>query len=503
VSSPELRRKFFVTAVMAALAVWSLRDLSRLGEGAPWRTMDDFPDFYCAGWVLNLRANPYSYEPLHACERRVNVGDTFRGRLFARNPRVAFPAPLPAYDFYPFRLLARLPLKIARRFDAIAIVASVALSAVALAGLGVPLDVSVAALLLSTGFVELNTGQVVPFALFALVLCGLALARGSDRLAGALAVVTSLEPIVGVPAILATLLFVPRARWPVILTGAIFGLLAVSAVGWPVLLEYALRVVPAQAASEVHFPYQYSLTYALAQIGVPSGAALHAGGLSYVILLAAALLLAPRVTRTVGRRELLVFLPAFCCAIGGAYLHQEELCFALPALLVLAVRTRGRARTVFAIALCVLAIPWILVWGIKQLFVASLFVCSLILLRLRVERWPALATLCAVALTIYAFELHSPHLPVPAASSQHAYPPGELVQNEWRDYAQERSTGDVLWLAIKFPSWAALLAALAMIVRCGLRPRFASESNLENLRETPRRRPALLRARTDSSGDPS
>ena len=257
---------------MAALAVAALRDLSRLGAAAPWRTMDDFPDFYCAGWALDRRANPYTYEPLHACERRVNIGDTFRGHLFARNPRVAFPAPLPAYDFFPFMALARLPLADARAIDAAAIVASIALTALTLAGLGVPLDLSVAALLLSTGFVELNTGQVVPFALLALVLCGLAVARGNDRLAGILAVVTSIEPIVGVPVIAATLCFLPRARWSVVLTGGIFALLALRAVGAPVLLEYALRVVPAQAASEIHFPFQYSLTYALAYFGSFAGA---------------------------------------------------------------------------------------------------------------------------------------------------------------------------------------------------------------------------------------
>ncbi|HEY6449622.1 MAG TPA: hypothetical protein VIX60_02970 [Candidatus Cybelea sp.] len=498
--SSRKRRQLVVAAVLAALAVAALRDLSRLGAGAPWRTMDDFPDFYCAGWALDRGANPYTYEPLHTCERRVNVGDTFRGQLFAHNPWVAFPAPLPAYDFFPFMALGRLSLDKARVIDAAAIVASIALTALALAGLGIPLDVSVAALLLSTGFVELNTGQVIPFALLALVLCGLLLERGNDRLAGIFAVVTSIEPIVGVPVIAATLCFVPRARWTVVLTGGIFALLALRAVGGPVLLEYAVRVVPAQAASEIHFPFQYSLTYALAYFGFSPGLARLAGALSYLALLVIGLLLAPRVTSVAGRRELLVFVPAFCCVIGGAYLHQEELCFALPALLALAVNLRGLPRTVFAIALCVLSVPWILVWGMKQLFAASIFVCSFILLRLRVTRWPALCALCAIVLVTYAFELHPPYLPVPAASSQ-AYASNDLVQNEWRDYAQGRSTGNALWLAIKFPTWAALLAALAMMVRCSFPPRLASVSSLESLRETPRRRPASRRARTGLSDD--
>ncbi len=488
---------------MAVLAVAASRDLNRLGEAAPWRTMDDFPDFYCAGSVLDRRANPYTYEPLHSCERRVNAGNTFRGRLFARNTGVAFPAPLPAYDFYPFMALARLPVSDARAIDAIAILASVAFSALALTGLGVPLDVSVAALLLSTGFVELNTGQVVPFALLAVVLCGLALARGNDWFAGVLAVATSIEPIVGVPVIAATLCFVPRARWPVVVTGGIFALLALSVVGAPVLLEYAVRVVPAQAASEIHFPFQFSLTYALAYVGIPPAPARLAGALSYAALLVTGLLLAPRVTWATGRRELLVFLPAFCCVIGGAYLHQEELCFALPAILVLAIYERGLPRTVFATVLCVLSVPWILVWGMKQLFLASILVCSLILVRLRIERWPAIAALGAIVLAIYGLELHPPHLPTPTSAMQHAYAPGALVQNVWRDYVQERSTGNVLWFAIKFPTWAALLAALAMVIRGSFQSRLASESSLESLRESARRRPAWLRARTGLGGDPS
>ena len=59
------------------------RDLTRLGNALPWRTMDEFADFYCAGSALDERASPYTYEPLRTCEHRVNVGDSFRGRLFA------------------------------------------------------------------------------------------------------------------------------------------------------------------------------------------------------------------------------------------------------------------------------------------------------------------------------------------------------------------------------------------------------------------------------------
>jgi hypothetical protein len=50
------------------------------------------------------------------------------------------------------------------------------------------------------------------------------------------------------------------------------------------------------------------------------------------------------------------------------------------------------------------------------------------------------------------------------------YAPGELAQNEWRAYAEGRSTHDLLWFAIKLPSWAALAAAVVVAFRAGKRP---------------------------------
>jgi hypothetical protein len=454
------RRRGIVPAViLVLLAAAALRDLTRLGPGLPWRNMDDFPDFYCAGWSLDRNASPYTYEPLRTCEHRVNAGAGYRGQLFTQNHNVAIPAPLPPYDFPPFMSLARLPFANARLVDAIAIVVAVAACAVVLALLDVPIEVSVAALALSGAYVELNTGQVVPFALLALVLCGLALARRREILAGIFAALTAIEPTLGLPVIVATFLYAPRARWPIVATSALLALLALKLAGTPTLLEYATRVVPAQASSETSFPFQYSLSYAAAYAGLAPSAAAVAGVASYFVLLAIGLLAGPRLSAITHRRELLVFVPALCSVTGGSYLHQEELCFAIPALLVLAIGFDGIRQTIFAFALCVLSVPWILVWGSKQLFLASICVCFVILLRLRIDPRATAAFLLIVAAGIYFFELHPPHLPVPTISHR-LYAPDVLVQQEWRDYARERGTHDILWLAIKLPTWAALLVAV-------------------------------------------
>ncbi|MGC1380010.1 MAG: hypothetical protein WA814_03160 [Candidatus Baltobacteraceae bacterium] len=460
----DRRGRWIAAAILILLALGSLRDLARLGDALPWRTMDDFPDFYCAGAALNEGRSPYTYEPLHGCEHRVNVGAGFRAALFAANPAVAVPAPQPPYDFPPFMALAHLPIGDARAIDAIAIVLSVALCALALAGMGVPFDLALASLALSAGYAELNTGQIVPFALLALVLCGFALERGRERLAGVAAALVAIEPTVGVPVVLATLLFVPRARWPLLATVAILALTALALVGPAGLLAYFALVLPAHALSELHFPFQYGSTYLLTYLGVPAAAVRPVGAFVYVAGLAAGLWLAPRAARALRVPAMLAFLPAMVAVAAAPFLHQEELALAIPAALLLATRSAGARRTLATIALCVLSIPWIAVWGIKRLFLASLFVCAVILLRLRIEIRAAILILCALAAGIYAFEIHSPQLPTPAPSALRSYAPNELVQAAWRDYTQARATPDVLWLIVKIPSWAALLALLGIAV---------------------------------------
>jgi hypothetical protein len=458
---PQPRRRVIVALLLLALAIAAARDFSRLGAALPWRTMDEFTDFYCAGLAFDRGASPYTYEPLHACEHQFNKGQSFRGKLFAANPAVAVPAPQPPYDFVPFMAVGGANFSVARAIDAAGIVLAVALSAIALAAIGIPLALSVAVLLLSTGYVELNTAQIVPFALLALVLCGLALERGRDQLAGALAALTFIEPTVGLPVVVATFLFAPRARWS--LAGGLAGLLALAcAIAGPRgFLEYLIAVLPAHSRSEMLFPFQYSLTSALAVIGVSPALARVAGLSSYVLLLAAALIIAPRTSAQLQRRALIVFVPALCCAIGGTFLHQEELCFAIPAVTLLAWGTAGRQRTIATIALCVLAVPWIPVWGAKQLFLASLLVVATILAQLRLELRTSLITLVAIAAAIYCFELAPPKLPAPSAMPA-VYAASQLVSLEWRDYTAMRSTHDPLWFAIKLPTWGALLASLAI-----------------------------------------
>lgn len=456
-------KRFALALLLLLLGVAALRDLSRLGAAAPWKGMDDLADFYCAGQALDRGMSPYTYEPLRTCEHRVNTGDGFRARLFASNPGVAAPAPQPPYDFLAFMGLAKLPFGSARIAAAGGILAAVLLCAALLSALVLPWEVVAASLALSTAYTAINTGQIVPFALLALAGSGLALARGRDALAGILAALVAIEPAAGIPVIAAALLFVPRARMAVALTGLALVGCSVLLVGPAGVVSYVTAVLPAHATAELHFPYQYSLTYAAAYFGAGSDVARAAGAVSYGAFCLLGLALASRTSHTLRQRELLVFLPALCSVVGGTFVHAEELCFALPALLVFATTLQGVLRVASALALSVLSIPWILVWGEKQLFLASLFVCAVILIRLRLDLRSAVGALCAIAAVIYLFELHPPHLPAPSQLPR-AYAPTELVQSEWQAYAEGRSTHDLLWFAIKLPSWAALAAGVIVAI---------------------------------------
>jgi hypothetical protein len=438
---------------LALLAIAALRDFVRLGDALPWRQLYDFADFYCAGAALDSGADPYRFEPLHTCEHRVN-----RSAAYRHDPGRVVPAPLPPYDFPPFMLAARSSFSLARAIDAVAILLALLLAIWAIALCGVPLDLTALALVLPAGYVLLNAGQVVPFALAALAGCGAALALQRDRIAGILAALTLIEPHLGLPVCAALVIWGPRTRLSLTASILALALLGVWTLGISGVGEYVGRVLPAQAAAETGYVYQYSLTYLLRTFGASPVAALLLGELSYLAALIAGVWLGGRVSTGLGRRELLAYLPAACSVIGGPYVHMVDLPFAIPAALVLATTLEGRSRNIAAVALALLAVPWIPAWTTKKLFLASLFVVAAILLRLRVRAPLAIGTFTAVAATMYLFELAPP---APFVATSALFPPGALAQQAWQEYVTQLGAATPLWTAIKLPSWIALGALIA------------------------------------------
>ncbi len=448
---------------LAILAIAALRDFARLGEALPWRQLYDFADFYCAGAALDRGADPYRYEPLHRCEHAVNLTPAYRD-----DPRRVVPAPLPPYDFPPFMLAAQTNFTFARGLAAGAIVVAVVLSMVGLALCAVPFDVAALALVLPAGYVLLNAGQVVPFALVALVFCGVALARRRDRLAGVLAALTLAEPHLGLPVCVAVLWWRPRSRASLVAAGFVLASVGALIVGVAGLTEYVTRVLPAQAEAETSYVYQYGLTYVLHALGLPPGPSLPAGDLSYAVMLALGVWLGRRVAERLGRPELIAYVPGACSIIAGPYVHMVDLAFAVPATAVLATVLRGGARNLAVVALCLLAVPWIPVWIAKKLFLAALFVVAVLLARLRAGPAVSIGTFIGIAAIIYLLELVPPAPLV--ATTIGSFAPSDLAQDAWRAYVAQLPSPAPAWLFVKLPTWIALASLLAASF-AALRPR--------------------------------
>jgi hypothetical protein len=442
-----------LVVALALLAIAALRDFVRLGDALPWRQLYDFADFYCAGAALDGGADPYRYEPLHACEHRVNLSAAYR-----QDPGRVVPAPLPPYDFPPFMLVARSSFALARAIVAVAILLALVVAIWAITLCGVPLELAALALALPAGYVLLNAGQVVPFAFVALAASGAALALQRDRAAGILAALTLIEPHLGLPVCVALFIWAPRTRMSLTATILVLAVLALRTVGIAGAAEYLERVLPAQAAAETGYVYQYSFTYLLRTFGASPAVALLLGELSYLAALVAGVWLAGRVARTLGRRELLAYLPAACSIIGGTYVHMVDLAFAVPAALVLATTLEGRSRSIAAVALALLAVPWIPAWTTKKLLLASLFVVAVILLRLRLKAPLAIGTFAAIAVTLYLFELAPP---APFVATSGLVPSDALAQQAWQEYVTQLGAATPLWTAIKLPTWIALGALIA------------------------------------------
>lgn len=438
---------------LAFLALAAIRDVARLGEALPWHQLYDFADFYCAGAALDAGSDPYRYEPLHRCEHSVNLSPPYRA-----DPRRVIPAPLPPYDFPPFMLLAHLNFANARLIGASAIVLAVTASILGLALVAIPLDVAALSLAFPAGYVLLNAGQIVPFALLALVFCGVALARRHHRLAGILAAFALIEPHLGLPICAAMLCWVPRSRLALCTTALVLASVAGLLVGAAGVIEYVTRVLPGQAAAETGYAYQYSLTYLLHAVGVPPTAAIALGELSYALLLLAGVWLGRRASQALERPELIAFLPAACSIVAGPYVHMVDLAFAMPAALVLATTLRGRPQDAAVVAVSLLAVPWIPVWIAKRLFLATMFVIAALLLRLGARPPLAIGTFVTIAAAIYLLEL-APPAPL-VATTAGLFAAGDLAQQAWRQYVEQLPNAGAAWLMVKVPTWVALLITL-------------------------------------------
>ncbi|MBV8345688.1 MAG: DUF2029 domain-containing protein [Candidatus Eremiobacteraeota bacterium] len=420
--------------------------------------MGDFRAFYCAARVASHGGDPYRTEPLRTCETAIGPEE-----FFEKNAGVTIPAPLPGYAIAALMPLGALPFwPAAALWGALLALACVA-SIVTLARLaGMDWGVGLGAFALSLGMLSLPFGEVVPLAVAAICLSAHCAARGRARAAALFAAAAMIEPHLGLPACVALAAWRPATRVPLTLAFGVLGVLSLAALGGGRNVEYFTSVLPAHALSELTRDTQYSLTAVLASVGVPAGAALRAGSLWYLGMLAAGAIVAGLLARRTRNDAFLAAIPPAFAVFGGTFIHVTQIAVALPAAALLVAYSPRERRALAVVALLALAVPW--GWfDSPALLLAPLFPIAYLAWRY----WPgnlAATLLAAIAAAVLLFgveSLHAVAAPQVVAHAAAAIDP-RLPEASWSVFTQKSSTGSLAAWVVRIPTWAALALLLVL-----------------------------------------
>lgn len=425
--------------------------------------MDSYKAFYCAGRVTLSGANPYLLEPLRSCEHKVYAAQDF--------PTYAVePAPLPAYGIAGLAVLAVLdPLRSHYLFIALLFAAFAATGWALGRVTGFP-PALVAIAGLSLWRLSLGFGEIVPFAVAAIALCGLALERKRPIAAGIFAGLAMIQPHVALPLCISLFLFAPRTRVTIVSAAAVLLAIGTLTVGFHAQLGYFTTYLPQQALSEIVASDQYSLTNVLHIAGVPDRAALLFGSLSYLLMVGLGIYAARRLALRHSTPAFLAFAPPAFVLLGGSFVHDLQMFAALPMALLLLARV-PRMRPGAALAACLLCIAWAAADSRVALISAwlSVFAVALIIFANQTSRVMKSAVL-AVLLVVMLVGVNR----LPAPSAVLTTPPGASALSPSAPAAQSwgllvrsaplRSEPSMRSIVTKIPTWV----TLALLVFAGL-----------------------------------
>lgn len=432
----------------AFIAALALRD-----EIAP----SSFNAFYCAGVAIDRGADPYLVEPLRSCEHAFAYV-----RLPSDAVDVVEPAPLPGYALAGMAILGRMPYNVAH-----ATYLLIMLAALAATGLAVSRIAALPPLLATLPFVSLwfrnlAFGELPPVAATAgIALCAWALYRGRSWLAAAAAAMVAVEPHVALPLWIALAASRASLRLPLAVMGAPLLALDIAIGGAGQALEYFVRALPAQAASEIHAADQFSLTHMLALAGVGDTTALQIGGLSYLLMIAAGVLVGHRLATGAGFAPYLALVAPAFALLGGTYVHDLQFIVALPLAVTVLARKSTWWRATAALLLC---IPWTASASRLGMFLTLAAVCGVVALAARGHRLIA-GAMAASLVTTFAILVYFTPPPRASAVFQRHLPGTALAAQEWREdvEAAPRNHGNSFASSRrKLPIWlgSAMLLAL-------------------------------------------
>jgi hypothetical protein len=351
----------------------------------------DFDAFYCAGRVARLGGDPYKLAPLAACQSE--FVDAPGGIPYAQ--RGIDPAPLPAYDlalFAPFSLFGYRAAGLV--WTALLVVALLASAACVRRLCALPFWAAFAMLSTAGGIRCIVYGQEQPLVTLALVSAALLLRSGKTRSAIAVASLCLVEPQVGLPVVLALIVWT-RERLTAAAFAAAFALLGLGFGGLALNLEYFTRVLPVHAFAEIADPIQFSFAALLFAAGVASGAALKIASLQYALAIALGVAFAGPLARRAGTPVLVLF-PAACAVTGGTYIHIFQISSALPFALYLASSVPEFAALGW-IGAALIALPWPAYGYEREDLVLDAFIVAAATLGIFAKRATALAASVGVA----------------------------------------------------------------------------------------------------------
>jgi hypothetical protein len=423
--------------------------------------MGDFRAFYCGARVASHGADPYHTEPLRSCE--ISLGKT---AFFQQNPGVVIPAPLPGYVLAALVPLSLLPFAAAAAlWAAILLLAWIACIATLMRFAGVPWEVALAVFALSLGALSLPFGEVVPIALAFIGMCAYFAWRGSWYAAALCAAGTMVEPHLGLPVCVALAIWEPRTRVPLALSACALGAASLAFLGSAVNLEYLRSVLPAHALSEIARDTQYSLTAVLYSLGAAQSAALRAGAVCYLAMLALGALFGGLLARRTKNGAFLVCVPPAFAVLGGAFIHATQIAVALPAALLLIACAKKEDRTLALVALLILAVPWS--WVVSPAFlIAPLFPIAYLAWQFWGGNARAILVAAFAAAALSTLLIALPR-PTPHGGAHRVAPviDARLAESSWSTFTQRSSTnGAAAWI-VRAPTWAGLLLLLSLIIR--------------------------------------
>jgi hypothetical protein len=423
--------------------------------------LGDFRAFYCAARVASQGANPYRTEPLGSCERTIVSPDFYR-----KNPGVTIPAPLPGYAIAALIPFSLLPFGLAATFwVTLLLLAWLACIATLSRFAGVSWEMSLAVFALSLGALSLPFGEVVPLAVGCICVAGYAAWRGRWRLAAIFSAGAMIEPHLGLPACLALAVWAPATRWLLALCFVALAALSFGALGASINLEYFSSVLPAHALSEVTRDTQYSLSAILAAIGMAPGAALRAGALWYVAMLAGGIFAAGKLAKATRNAAFIVCVPPAFAVLGGSFIHITQIAAAVPAATLLACCAQGRYRNAATVALLLLVVPW--GWVVSPALIVAPIVPVAYLAWRFWEKNATVVLLSALAAAALVFGLQHLYTLSGLHFGVHGVAPAidpRLPEASWSGYSRQGSAGSLAAWAVRVPTWAGLAMLVFMLM---------------------------------------